>query len=81
MYIHITPEELVEEFQQPWKQELIKHLGIDFATNAIHGYFEGKEVIIFKFKDYGWIMDNRCSSYDMSCGKAGISIRVKVSKG
>lgn len=76
MFIHITVDEFVEEFRTPWKLELIKSPSIDYATNAIHGWFEGKEVIIFKFKDYGWIMDNRFSGYDMSFGKAGITIQI-----
>ena len=76
MFIHITPDEFVEEFKNPWKQEMIKNPNIDYATNAIHGWFEGKDVIIFKFKDYGWIMDNRFSGYNMSCGKVGITIQI-----
>lgn len=76
MFIHITPDNFVEEFKEPWKQELIKSPSIDYATNAIHGWFEDKEVIIFKFKDYGWVMDNRFSGYNMSCGKEGITIQI-----
>ena len=76
MFIHITPDEFVEEFRTPWKQELIKSPSIDYATNAIHGWFEEKEVIIFRFKDYGWVMDNRFSGYNMSSGKAGITIQI-----
>ena len=58
MIIHITPDEFEPEFQTPWKQELIKSPNIDYATNAIHGWIEGKDVIIFRFKDYGFINDN-----------------------
>jgi hypothetical protein len=76
MIIHITPEELEEEFVTPWKQEYIKHPHIDYATNAIHGMFEGKEVIIFRFKNYGFIHDNRFNTYDISSGRAGITIRI-----
>ena len=49
MFIQILPDELIEEFRAPWKQQLIKNLHIDYATNAIHGWFEDKEVIIFRF--------------------------------
>jgi hypothetical protein len=76
MIIHITPEELEEEFRTPWKQEYIKHPHIDYATNAIHGMFEGKEVIIFRFKNYGFIHDNRSNTYEISPGRAGITIRI-----
>ena len=43
MYIHITPEEFEDDFKQLWKQGLLKHPHIDYATNAIHCYFEDKE--------------------------------------
>ena len=78
MFIQILPDELIEEFKVPWKQQLIKNLHIDYATNAIHGWFEQKEVIIFRFKDYGWIMDNRTSGYKISNGGAGILICIEV---
>ena len=78
MFIQILPDELVEEFRVPWKQNLIKNLHIDYATNAIHGWFEGNDVIIFKFKDYGWIMDNRTSGYKISNGGAGILICIEI---
>ena len=78
MFIQILPDELIEEFRVPWKQQLIKNLHIDYATNAIHGWFEDKEVIIFRFKDYGWVMDNRNSGYKISNGGAGILICVKT---
>ena len=78
MFIQILPEELVDEYKEPWKQELIKNPHIDYATNAIHGWFEGKDVIIFKFKDYGWIMDNRFSKYRISNGSAGILISIEI---
>jgi hypothetical protein len=76
MIIHITPDELEEEFRLPWKQEYIKHPHIDYATNAIHGWFEDRDVIIFRFKDYGFIHDNRFNTYQISSGSAGITIRI-----
>jgi hypothetical protein len=39
--------------------------------------FEGKNVIIFRFKEYGWIHDNRYNSYSISAGSAGITIRIE----
>ena len=79
MYIHITPEEFEDDFKQPWKQGLLKHPHIDYATNAIHCYFEDKEVIIFRFKNYGFINDNRFNKYELSSGAAGITIRITKS--
>ena len=52
MIIHISIDEFEEEFRTPWKSGLIKSPAIDYATNAIHGWFEGKDSIIFRFKDY-----------------------------
>lgn len=76
MTILISPDELVEEFRNSWKMGLITHPSIDYADNAIHGTFEGKEEIIFRFKDYGWINDNRFNSYTVSSGRAGIMINI-----
>lgn len=76
MIIHINPDELVDEYRNSWKMEYIKHLSIDYVTNAIHGWLNGEEVILFYFKDYGFINDNRSNVYDLSVGKAGITIRI-----
>jgi hypothetical protein len=78
MFIHITPDELEEEFRESWKLGFIIQPSIDYADNAIYAVFEGKQVIIFRFKKYGFIMDNRYNSYDISSGSAGITIRIKV---
>lgn len=79
MLIHITPNELEEEFRNSWRMGFISHPSIDYADNAIHAVFEGKMVIIFRFKDYGFITDNRYNSYEISAGKAGITIEIKRS--
>jgi hypothetical protein len=39
-------------------------------------WFENKDVIIFRFKDYGFIHDNRFNTYDISSGRAGVTIRI-----
>jgi hypothetical protein len=79
MYIHITPDELEPEFRNNWKMGFISQPSIDYADNAIYAVFEGKQVIIFYFKKYGYIMDNRYNSYDISAGSAGITINIKIS--
>ena len=76
MIINILPEELEPEFRESWKMGWITQLSIDYADNAIWAIFEGKQVIIFKFKDYGFINDNRYNSYDISAGSAGIMIKI-----
>jgi hypothetical protein len=77
MVILIAPEELEPEFQALWKLDYLKHLVIDYADNAIYATFEGKEVIIFRFKNYGFINDNRSNTYTVTAGPAGIMIHIK----
>ena len=78
MTINITPNELVEEYHESWKMGLIKHLSIDYATNSIHGWLNNEDVIIFNFKDYGFINDNRNNTYDLSTGKSDITININT---
>jgi hypothetical protein len=76
MFIHITPDELEEEFRESWKLGFITQPSIDYADNAIYAIFESKQVIIFRFKKYGWINDNRFNTYKISAGSAGITINI-----
>jgi hypothetical protein len=76
MFIHITPDELEPEFKETWKLGFISQPSIDYADNAIYAVFEGKLVTIFKFKQYGWINDNRFNTYKVSAGSAGITINI-----
>ncbi len=77
MIINILPDELEPEFINSWKMGMITQPSIDYADNAIWAIFEGNDVIIFRFKDYGFINDNRRNTYDISAGKAGITIRIE----
>jgi hypothetical protein len=77
MIINILPDELEPEFRESWKMGFITQPSIDYADNAIWAIFEGTNVIIFRFKDYGFINDNRYNSYDISAGKAGITIKIE----
>ena len=76
MIINILPDELEPEFRESWKMGFITQPSIDYADNAIWAIFEGTNVIIFRFKDYGFINDNRRNTYDISAGKAGITIKI-----
>jgi len=76
MIIHISVDEFEEVVREPWKASLIKAPSIDYATNAIHGFYEGKDTILFKFRDYGFINDNRFCTYNLSSGSAGITIQI-----
>ena len=53
MIINILPDELEPEFRESWKMGFITQPSIDYADNAIWAIFEGENVIIFRFKDYG----------------------------
>lgn len=76
MLIFITPDELEEEFRNSWRMGFISQPSIDYADNAIYAVFENKQVIIFRFKKYGYVMDNRYNSYNISAGSAGITIKI-----
>lgn len=76
MLIFITPDELEEEFRNSWRMGFISQPSIDYADNAIYAVFENKQVIIFRFKKYGYVMDNRYNSYNISAGAAGITIKI-----
>jgi len=77
MIINISPEELEPEFRESCKMGFITQPSIDYADNAIWAIFEGKQVIIFRFKKYGFINDNRYNKYYISAGNAGITIRIE----
>lgn len=77
MIINISPEELEPEFRESWKMGFITQPSIDYADNAIWAILEGKQVVIFRFKNYGFINDNRYNKYFISAGNAGITIRIE----
>ena len=76
MIINILPDELEPEFINSWKMGMITQPSIDYADNAIWAIFEGRQVTIFRFKEYGFINDNRRNSYSISAGSAGITIKI-----
>ena len=80
MIINILPDELEPEFINSWKMGMITQPSIDYADNAIWAIFEGKQVVIFRFKEYGFIHDNRYNKYFISIGLAGITIRIEKTK-
>ena len=76
MIINILPDELEPEFIESWKMGWITQPSIDYADNAIWAIFEGRQVVIFRFKEYGFINDNRYNRYSVSSGLAGIMITI-----
>ena len=77
MIITILPDELEPEFRESWKMGWITQPSIDYADNAIWAIFEGEQVVIFRFKEYGFINDNRYNKYFISTGLAGITLRIE----
>lgn len=75
MIIIISPNELEEEFKDSWKAGKIIHPNLDFATNAIHATFEGKDIILYRFKKYGYVLSNQIGTHTISAGDAGIMIQ------
>jgi hypothetical protein len=76
MFIFITPEEFNDGLGNSWKKGIIESPSIDYATNSLNGWIGKEEVILFNFKHYGFINDNRCNKYEISAGAAGITIRI-----
>jgi hypothetical protein len=76
MIINILPDELEPQFINSWKMGMITQPSIDYADNAIWAIFESRQVVIFRFKEYGFINDNRYNSYSISAGSAGITIKI-----
>ena len=77
MLIHISSNELELEFRDLCRSGLITQASIDYADNAIYAIYEGRQVIVFKFKEYGWVNDNRYNNYQASIGAAGIIINIQ----
>ena len=74
MIILISSNELEEEFRDSWKGGKVTHPNIDFATNCIHATFENKDVILYRFKKYGYVVSNQSGTHTISAGDAGIMI-------
>ena len=82
MKIIIQPEELLPEFVDDWKAGLIWNPTIDYADNAIYAVHEKtrQQIIIFYFKQYGWMNDNRYNTYDVSVEDGNIVIDIWIPK-
>jgi hypothetical protein len=80
MILYIPLEDLESEFIPYFRFRTISNLSLDYATNAIHGYLGDKEVIVFRFKDYGFIHDNRFNTQSISYGEAGITMSIRKTR-
>ena len=52
----------------------VNNIVIDYATNCLHGYINGKDIILFNFTDYGLILDNRKHKYKIIIELCSINI-------
>jgi len=80
MTIFVSTEQLEKEFWALHKLRYLKNCHIDYATNSINAIYEGNDVIIFKFSNYGFFLDNRYGSYKITIGEAGILIILETIK-
>jgi hypothetical protein len=78
MTITIHAEELLPEFIEDFKAGFIWHPTIDYADNAIYAVDSRKkmQVIIFYFKKFGWLNENRWNSYLVSATSDNITIEI-----
>jgi len=78
MIMVIPVEEIDEKYRAHFKFGSIRNLSIDYATNSIHGYLEGEEVIIFNFSKFGIWLDNRRNLHLVSGGEPGILLQLYI---
>ena len=72
--IHIPVCELEEPFRScPMNLNHLYNVGIDYADQTVTGVFLNQEMVLFNFKDVGFVNDNRFNTYEYSVGTAGLS--------
>ena len=77
MIIHIPISDLESNFKDnPSFVEDLYNLGLDYATNTLEGVIEDEMRVVFDFKKYGMKFDNRKNGYEISKGKAGITLEI-----
>jgi hypothetical protein len=76
MTIIIRPEEFEKDVLPKWRHGLLTSPSIDYATNTLNSWIGDEEVIVFRFKNYGFINDNRTNTYQISVGAAGIMLEI-----
>lgn len=76
MEIVIHVDDLIPEYKEKYKAGLITNLNLDYATNGLHGWLGEEDVIIFKFKNYGWIHDNKYNTYEIYADSKQIKIEI-----
>ena len=81
MILYIPVKDCSEQIRDnPCLLEQLYNLGIDYADHDITGYYEDEEYKVFQFTDYGIRLDNRWNTYNISAGKAGITIEILTTR-
>jgi hypothetical protein len=77
MTIIVSTEEFEEGMKELYDNNQLKHFSIDYATNAIHGWYKDQDCIVFRFKGYGFINDNRYNTYDLTNDEKGFILKIR----
>lgn len=77
MVIEVSTDEFEEGMKDLYDNGKLSNFSIDYATNAIHGWYNDIDCIIFKFKGYGFINDNRYNSYELLNNNNGFKLLIK----
>jgi hypothetical protein len=77
MTIIVSTEEFEEGMKELYDNGLLRNFSIDYATNAIHGWNNNQDCIVFKFKGYGFINDNRYNKYDLTNNEKGFILEIR----
>lgn len=81
MILYIPVKDCSEQIRDnPCLLEQLYNLGIDYADHDITGYYKDEEYKVFQFKYYGLKLDNRWNTYNISAGKAGITIEILTTR-
>lgn len=79
MTIHIPISDLELSVKKLYLEDkLVGGLSIDYALNALVGWYNEKEIIVFRFNKI-FIMDNRWTSYQVYLNKTEIIITILIS--
>jgi len=77
MVIEISTDEFEDGMKDLYDNGKLSNFSIDYATNAIHGWCDNIDCIIFKFKGYGFINDNRYNTYELINHTNGFKLSIK----
>ena len=81
MMMYIPVYELEEPFRScPMNLNHLYNVGIDYADQTVTGVFQDQEMVLFNFKDVGFVNDNRFNTYEYSVGTAGLTFIISKTR-